>query len=294
MREVTVISGKGGTGKTSITAALAGMINDLVVTDCDVDAANLSLLLKGETKERFEFEGGKKAQILQENCVSCGKCMEVCEFDAVSVRDGKYEIDIFSCDGCGACYHFCPAQAIRFENTINGEYFRDNAGEKEFYHAELYPGEENSGKLVVTLKNKAKRAVQEGRSQRILNDGSPGTGCSVIASISGSDYIVAVTEPTFSGLHDLERVVSLVKRFEIKMGICINKYDINMDMTKKIREYAMSNKIEIVSELPFSKDFVYSMVEGVSVYDYTENLLIKKGIENIRDRIIRNLEEVNG
>ena len=291
MKEITVISGKGGTGKTSITATLAGMIKDLVITDCDVDAANLALILKGENKEKFEFEGGKKAEIDNTKCTSCGKCMEVCEFDAISVEEGLYKVKPFSCEGCGACFHFCPSNAIIFENTINGNYYLDNSKDRDFYHAELFPGEENSGKLVVTLKNQAKKSLQNGKGSKILNDGSPGTGCSVIASISGSDYVVIVTEPTFSGLHDLERVVSLCRRFEMKMGICINKSDINNDMTKKISDYAKKEDIDVISRLPFSKDFVYSMIDGVSVYDMTENLLIKKEFDNMCNHILKSLED---
>ncbi|MCK9224711.1 MAG: ATP-binding protein [Candidatus Muirbacterium halophilum] len=291
MKEITVISGKGGTGKTSITATLADLINDLVITDCDVDAANLALILKSENKEKVEFIGGKKAQIDNSKCTSCGKCVEVCEFNSISVIDDVYNVKPFSCEGCGACYHFCPSDAILFEDVVNGNYFVDTTKDRDFYHAELYPGEENSGKLVVTLKNKAKRSVQDGRGKIVLNDGSPGTGCAVIASISGSDYVVLVTEPTFSGLHDLERVVSLCRRFEMKMGICINKFDINDDMTKKICDFAKKQNIEVISKLPFSKDFVYSMIQGVSVYEMTENLLIKKEFDNMCKSILKSLEE---
>ena len=241
MKELVVISGKGGTGKTSIAAAFTSLAQKAVVADCDVDAADLHLVLSPTIKQESDFSGGKQAAIIAEKCIGCGRCAKMCRFEAIhfngrgnDVVAKTYTVDPFSCEGCKVCVEFCPVDAIDFKAAINGHWFISDTRFGPMVHAQLGIAEENSGKLVTLIRREAKRIAEEQNKDLLIIDGSPGIGCPVIASITGSDVVLVVTEPTLSGKHDLERVAQLTANFGIKTLVCINKADINPEMSRSI------------------------------------------------------------
>ncbi|NQU18032.1 MAG: 4Fe-4S binding protein [Candidatus Saganbacteria bacterium] len=274
MKQIAIISGKGGTGKTTITAALAGLIKNKVVVDCDVDAADLHLILNPKIQEKHDFVASKVASINLEKCKKCGKCREVCRFDAISKGP---KIDPVSCEGCGVCFRVCPNGAIDFEEKISGQYFVSDTRFGPLVHAKLGIAEENSGRLVSLIRKKAR----EISSDYILIDGSPGIGCPVIASITGADLVLVVTEPTLSGLHDLERVIQLTGHFKIKTVVCVNKYDINMENTEKIESFCKSKSIEVISRLPYDKLVNKAMINEKTVIEYDQEALISREISKM-------------
>ncbi|PLX15539.1 MAG: (4Fe-4S)-binding protein [Candidatus Muiribacterium halophilum] len=292
MKELVIISGKGGTGKTSLTAAFIKLMGRCVAADCDVDAADLDLLLGSKNKSMSEFTGRKRPVIDEKKCTSCGKCYEVCEFDAIIKGEISYNVDNYSCEGCGACYYFCPENAITFEPAKSGEVYISDTKNGPFVHARLIPGEENSGKLVIAVKNEAKRLAIDNNIENIIIDGSPGTGCPVIATISGSDYVVVVTEPTFSGMHDLERVLALTDRFSIKAGVIVNKSDINVRISKEIQEKVKASGKVILGEIPYDREFIDALQDGKSIVEFNKDSKLSQMVQNIYNKIIRNLEEV--
>lgn len=292
MKELVIISGKGGTGKTSLTASFINLMKSCVAADCDVDAADLDLLLGSKNKSIIDFTGRRRPVIDKDKCSACGKCFEVCEFDAIIKGKEYFEVDNFSCEGCGACYHFCPEKAITFEPAKSGDIFISEAQNGPFVHARLIPGEENSGKLVIAVKNEAKRLALDNNIENIIIDGSPGTGCPVIATISGSDYVVVVTEPTFSGMHDLERVLALTDRFSIKAGVIINKSDINDRISKEIQDKVKSSGKEILGEIPYDREFIDALQDGKSIVEYNKDSKLSQMVQNIYSKIVKNLEEV--
>jgi len=267
MKELVVISGKGGTGKTTITAALASLINDKVMADCDVDAADLHLIFDPDIKKQTDFYGGKLATIRSEDCISCGKCLEVCQFDAVSE---DFIIDPIACEGCGVCAWFCPAEAIDFKEHQNGYMYESETRFGPFVHAKLGIAEENSGKLVTLVRKKAKEIAQKNNFEYTIIDGSPGVGCPVISSIAGSNAVLIVTEPTKSGIHDLERVSQLSRTyFGIPTFVCVNKFDINIDMTKKIKDYCEENDLIFAGKIPYDTSITKAMVQGKNIFEYS-------------------------
>ncbi len=248
MRQLTVISGKGGAGKTTVTAMLATMAN-AVIADCDVDAPNLHILLKPKVKETIPFYGGKRARILKEKCSECGLCVELCRFDAIK----DFEVDEFRCEGCGLCYRACPEKAIEFVSEKRGDIYVSETEFGDFVYALLYPGEENSGKLVSEVRNVAKKIAEEKEIDLLLLDGPAGVGCPVIASLAGANVALVVAEPTLSGLNDMIRVVELAEHFKVKPVVAINKFDLNTNVTGKIEEFCESRGIEIVGKIPFDE-----------------------------------------
>jgi MinD superfamily P-loop ATPase len=243
MKELVVISGKGGTGKTSVTASFAVLADRSVICDCDVDAADLYLVLEPQIRERHEFQSGHEALIRQNACTSCGVCSEFCRFGAVkSLPTGKgdivFSIDPVSCEGCGVCVRFCPADAIDFPERRCGEWFVSDTRCGPMVHARLGVAAENSGKLVSTVRREARHLAEEENYKMVIVDGPPGIGCPVIASVTGATQVLIVTEPTVSGEHDLERVLSLTRHFQIPAAICVNKWDINAEMTQQIENKA--------------------------------------------------------
>lgn len=267
-KQIVVLSGKGGTGKTTVSATFESFNNKKVIIDCDVDAANLHLILKPRITKSYEFIGGKKASIAPDKCDECGLCSAVCRFDAIH----NYTVDQLSCEGCGFCFRICPSDAVSFKSVKSGSYFEcDLPDSSKFYYARLLPGEGNSGKLVSELKRKALENISPD-IEWVIVDGPPGIGCPVNASISASDFVVIVTEPTLSGIHDLKRLVELLETFKIKAGIVINKFDLNEKVSDQIINYAESKKISIIGLISFNKIFVDALIEGKNVVDINESI----------------------
>jgi MinD superfamily P-loop ATPase len=252
-KEIVVISGKGGTGKTTITAALADIIPGKIVADADVDAANLYILLKPANIRDKDFIGKSKAQINRDLCTDCGLCRELCRFHAVELVDGHYRVDVHSCEGCGLCKIACPVQIIEMKEQVVGKWFVSETEFGDFVYARLIPGAENSGSLVTMVRFQAKLAAVKKDIKTILIDGPPGIGCPVTAAITGVDLAIIVTEPTYSGISDLQRVFDLTKHFKIKSGIVINRYDINPGNTKKIESFAREKGIPVFAKIPHSE-----------------------------------------
>ncbi len=276
MKELVVISGKGGTGKTSITAAFASLALNAVLADCDVDAADLHLVLEPKIKQEFDFSGGKQASIISEKCVGCGKCADMCRFDAIKLDGpandvvGKtYTVDSVSCEGCKVCVEFCPVNAVTFEPAINGKWFVSDTRFGPMVHAKLGIAEENSGKLVTLIRKEAKRIAEEQNKNFLIIDGSPGIGCPVIASITGSDLVLVVTEPTLSGKHDLERVAELTANFGIKTLVCINKADINPEMSLSITKDAGKLGLKVIGKIPYDEAFTKAQIMKATLIEYT-------------------------
>jgi len=282
MKELVVISGKGGTGKTSIVASFAALAKSAVFADCDVDAADLYLVLEPKIRENNEFSGGKRATIITEKCIGCGKCQDLCRFDAIhfngranNVVDRTFTIDPVSCEGCKVCVEFCPVDAIEFSDSINGQWFISDTRFGTMVHAKLGIAEENSGKLVTVIRKEAKRIAGEEKKDLLIVDGSPGIGCPVIASIAGTDLVLIITEPTLSGKHDLGRVADLAAGFKIPALIAINKFDLNPDMAKQIEEYARSRNIKVVGKIRYDEAFTKAQILKSTVIEYTGGAVSK-------------------
>jgi len=268
MKQIVIVSGKGGTGKTVIAGAFAALAGEKVMADCDVDAADLHLILDPEIKESHILKGGVTAFTHRELCEGCGVCKTVCRFDAV--RD-DFTIDPISCEGCGFCSFACPQNAIEMKTNISGELFISDTRFGPLVHARLGIAEENSGKLVSLVRQKAKEIAEEKNCQWVIIDGSPGIGCPVIASITGVDCAVIVIEPTLSGLHDAKRVLGVTEHFKVPVKIIINKYDLNHDMTKKIEHWFKDRNIPILGKVIFDEAVVKSIVEGKTIIEYSNN-----------------------
>lgn len=258
INEVVVISGKGGTGKTTITACLVPYIKDIVIADCDVDAPDLDILFNSEIEKIENFSGLNRAQLDRSKCIKCGKCYEVCKFGAITKN---IQFNNIKCEGCSVCEVVCPVGAITMVENKTGEIYTGNTKYGKMIHAKLIPGEEASGKLVAQVRQNGKKFAKENNIRNILVDGSPGIGCNVISSIMGSNKVIIVCEPTYSGIHDLKRVYELVSNYSIKVFIVINKFDISLEMTEKIEEFAKENEIEVSLKVPFDKRIVQSIVE---------------------------------
>jgi MinD superfamily P-loop ATPase len=273
MKEIVVISGKGGTGKTSLTASFACLEGSgMVVADCDVDAADMHLLMQPEIRERENFYSGELAHISQEKCTRCGKCAEICRFDAITMVEGEYMIDPLACEGCGYCARLCPSKAISNEKLRAGEWFLSSIKTGGMMvHARLGIGADNSGKLVAKVKKEARKRAGINGNGLIIIDGPPGIGCPVISSITGSDFAVMVTEPTLSGLHDLNRAYELVKKFNIRAGCIINKSDLNHHVTEMIKDFLEAEGILQIASLPYDGVFTESMTFGKAVIECINN-----------------------
>ena len=275
MKEIVVISGKGGTGKTSVTAsfaALSAQKHRTVLADCDVDAADLHLVLTPEVKKEYSFTSGVEACIRAEDCTACGRCFEVCRYEAVSNSASKgFFVDVKSCEGCGVCAHACPAGAIDMKERLCGRYFESSTRFGSLVHAELAPHAENSGKLVSVVRRTAKKTAEEDNADYLIVDGPPGIGCPVIASITGANAVVIVTEPTLSGEHDLLRVAKLASHFRIPAFVCVNKREINPDAAQRIEKLCEERGIIVAGSIPYDPSFTAAQIRGLSVVEYAQN-----------------------
>lgn len=287
MKEVVVLSGKGGTGKTSIVGSLAALSKRKVLADCDVDAADLYLLIKHSVKQESEFWSGQVAFIDTDKCTECGQCQELCRFNAV--RD--FKVDPVSCEGCGFCSHVCPVGAITMQENLSGHLYVSETGYGPLVYARLGIAQENSGKLVATVRKRAREIAEKENKDYIISDGPPGIGCPVISSLSEANLALLVTEPTLSGMHDLERVLGVCHHFKVPALVCINKYDINEDNSKQIETYCKSHGTSVVARIPFNNVFTEAMVHGLPVVEYSDGMvshLIKSLWQTVANKLANN------
>lgn len=273
MKQLVVLSGKGGTGKTSLTAALAHLASlgeprvPAVLVDADVDAANLGLVLQPDFAERHEFWGGSLAEIDPQQCHACGACADVCRYDAI-ISGVTYAVDPTACDGCAACVYACPEQAIRMVQQLEGEWFHSQTRYGPLFHAELYPGRENSGKLVTLVKQFARLLATDQEIPLVIVDGPPGIGCPVISASAGADLALVVTEPSLSGQHDLQRALAMLKHFKVQAWVLINKADLYPQGCAEIHQFAAQSGVEVIGEVPFDPSVVAAMTQGQPVTAY--------------------------
>jgi MinD superfamily P-loop ATPase len=294
-KEITIISGKGGTGKTTLTASFAILAGNSVLADNDVDAADLHLLLTPKIREAHSFVSGRKAKIDAGKCIGCGKCASACHFNAIWF-DGKgndivgqtYRIDQFACEGCGFCPLVCPVDAISVEKTVTGQWFVSSTACGPMVHARLGIAEENSGRLVAQVRGRAAELAEKLRLELILGDGPPGTGCPVIASVSGADLVLIVTEPTVSGVHDMERVLELAAHFRVPAFVIINKADLNAEQAERIVRIAEQRKSRVIGRIPFDRSVNDALMAGKTVVDYGEGSAAE-AIRNIWEEVQRAL-----
>ena len=297
MKQIVIISGKGGTGKTIVTASFASLVRatsscEAVMADCDVDAADLHILLHPSVKEKHEFKGGKMAVIDKEKCTECGKCAEVCRFEAIkeirsekkarggypqfSIPKSVFYIESLSCEGCGVCSYICPEKAIRMEEKISGEWYISETKYGPFVHAKMGIAEENSGKLVTVVRENAKTVAERESFDYVIIDGPPGIGCPAIASLSGVNSALVVTEPSVSGIHDMERIIEVAGHFGIPTVVCINKYDLNIKNTKAIEKYCQSSNISVIGKIPFDEIVIKALTNRMPVVEYSDSQVTKE------------------
>ncbi|RLD00848.1 MAG: (4Fe-4S)-binding protein [Chloroflexi bacterium] len=296
MKQIVVLSGKGGTGKTSLSAAfahLAGSGGTNVLVDADVDAANLELLLKARRVTEEPFWGGSTAIIDQSRCSGCGTCQEVCRFDAVSVSDGEYLVDPVACDGCAACVYACPEQTITLEKQQAGEWYISETAYGRFFHAHLLPAQENSGKLVAFIKRQAQDALKEMDGDLMLVDGPPGIGCPVISAISGADVVLIVTEPSLAGIHDLERVLGTAAYFQVPAWVCINKADLYREGAEQIRDICQVREIPLLGEISYDLTIPRAMTAGEPVTLFAPDSGASREIQAIWEKILLKLNDLH-
>jgi len=273
MKQLVILSGKGGTGKTTVAAALAHLASEempVVLADADVDAANLELVLSPQVQETHDFIGGQVAIIDPDLCTACGICAEVCRFEAIIPGDDTYRVDDIACEGCASCFYQCPVEAIRMEEQVAGRWFRSDTRFGPLFHAHLFAAQENSGKLVTLVKQQGRlRALDEGRELLIV-DGPPGIGCPVISASAGADLALLVVEPTVSGVHDLERILATTNHFGVPALVCINKADINPSRAAEIAAFCVAQGIALVGRVPYDTVVTEAMVQGLPVTEYDD------------------------
>lgn len=267
MKEIVVLSGKGGTGKTSIVGSFAAIAQNKVLADSDVDAADLHLLLSPSTIEDHEFWSGQVAVIDEAKCTECGLCEDVCRFNAI--RD--FQVNPIACEGCGFCFRVCPAEAIEMKECLSGHWYVAETRYGPLVHAKLGIAEENSGKLVALVRQNARRLAEEAALDYIITDGPPGIGCPVISSLSGADMALLVTEPTLSGIHDLERVAGVCRHFGVPALVCVNKYDLNEENTREIERFCLAQGIPVAARVPLDNVVTEAMVHNMPVVEYSQN-----------------------
>jgi MinD superfamily P-loop ATPase len=286
MQEVIVLSGKGGTGKTSIAGSFAVLAKSKVLVDCDVDAADLHLILQPEIRETHEFWGGRTAVIDENKCKKCGLCAGHCRFNAFK----GLRVDPISCEGCGFCAELCDVKAITMRENLAGHWFISDTRFGRLVHARLGTAQENSGKLVATVRKEARRIAEKDNLDLIISDGPPGIGCPVISSLSGTNLAVLVTEPTLSGIHDLERVLEVCRHFDVPPLVCINKYDINLENSRMIENFCQDGQIEVAARIPFDNVVTEAMIQGLPVVEFSDNR-VSREIGKLWERASKSLEE---
>jgi MinD superfamily P-loop ATPase len=282
MKELIVISGKGGTGKTSIMAAFSSLAENMVLCDADVDAADLHLIMNPKVIQQTDFQSGNTAVINKDQCTECGLCLEMCRFNAISA---DYKVNPIDCEGCGVCVHFCPEDAIDFPLNTCGEWFVSDTRFGPMVHARLGIAEENSGKLVTLVRQEARKLSEAKNLDLILTDGPPGVGCPVIASIGGASAVLIVTEPTVSGKHDMERVGQLATHFKVPAMICVNKFDLNLELTREIEKYAEEKDIACLGRIPFDPIFTKAMIQAQTVFEFDGRSTVGEAIRGTWQRL---------
>ena len=293
MKELVIISGKGGTGKTTITAAFAALSENAVIADADVDASDLHLILHPSIRICTQFFCGHEAEIRKDDCIRCGACLAHCRFEGVKMLgdtagEAEFSIDASSCEGCGACVRLCPVKAIDFHERYCGEWYVSDSRFGPMVHAVLGAGAENSGKLVNIVRMNAKKVALETGRKLIITDGPPGIGCPVISSVTGADAVLAVAEPTLSGIHDLSRVIELARHFRIKIFVCVNKFDINPGLTEKIERISEESGALIVGRIHYDREITNAQNEGLSVIEYGKGASVDE-IKGIWEKIIQKI-----
>jgi MinD superfamily P-loop ATPase len=287
MKEIVVISGKGGTGKTSILAAFASLAKSKVLCDADVDAADLHLIMDPDIKERHDFESGHTAVINQDKCTQCGLCRDLCRWNAISE---DFVVDPIACEGCGVCHYFCPEEAIDFPLNTCGEWFISDTRFGPMAHARLGIAEENSGKLVTLIRQQGQKLAEEKNLDLLLTDGPPGIGCPVIASLGGATAVLIVTEPTVSGRHDMERVSELAAFFRVPSMVCVNKFDLNLDEGQAIEDFARERQIRVMGRIPFDPVFTRAMVQGKTIFEYDGHSEGARAVKKIWEDLTQGFE----
>jgi len=287
MKELVVISGKGGTGKTSILAAFAALATGKVLCDADVDAADLHLIMNPQVRERHDFDSGHTAIINQDKCTQCGLCRGLCRWKAI---DEDFVVDPVACEGCGVCHYFCPEEAISFPLKTCGEWFISNTRFGPMAHARLGIAEENSGKLVTLIRQHGKKLAEENNLDLLLTDGPPGIGCPVIASLGGSTAVLIVAEPTVSGRHDMERVAELAAFFKVPAMVCVNKFDLNPEQAQAIEDFSRERNIRVMGRIPFDPVFTKAMVQGKTIFEYDGDSEGAGAVRNIWENLAKAME----
>jgi MinD superfamily P-loop ATPase len=287
MKELVVVSGKGGTGKTSILAAFAFLAKSKALCDADVDAADLHLIMNPQIRERHDFASGHRAIINQDKCTQCGLCRDLCRWNAISE---DFVVDPIACEGCGVCHYFCPEEAIDFPVNTCGEWFISGTRFGPMAHARLGIAEENSGKLVTLIRQQGKKLAEEKNLDLLLTDGPPGIGCPVIASLGGATAVLIVTEPTVSGRHDMERVAELAAFFRVPAMVCVNKFDINPDQGQAIEDLAQERQIRVMGRIPFDPVFTRAMVQGKTIFEYDGHSEGARAVKKIWEDLAQGFE----
>lgn len=292
MSEIVIVSGKGGTGKTSLTGALAALAGKTILVDCDVDAANLHLLIQYTVEQRHDFSTSFRADIDTALCNGCGLCHELCRFNAIGKTftngDDMYSVEPLVCEGCGLCVRSCPERAITFESVNSGQWYESVAATGPFLHGRLGVAQSNSGRLVSLLRDRARKTAAEAKYKTILIDGPPGIGCPVIASITGADYLLIVTEPSKSALHDMTRLAGVARHFSIPCAVCINKYDINPELTRQIELFSAEQSIPVLGEISFDEGFVRAQVDGTPLFQFAkpENIAVITNLWDVLSKTV--------
>lgn len=279
MKQIVVISGKGGTGKTVLTASFAVLAHDRVMADCDVDAADLHLLLHPHIVEQHDFRGLPKAEVDGVLCNGCGECTKLCRFDAVveaGANNAEVKIDRIECEGCRVCMYACPSEAIHMVDTVTGEWYVSETEYGPMVHARLGIAEENSGKLVTTVRQNAASIAKRDGMDYVIIDGPPGIGCPVIASLAGVDVAVIVTEPTLSGIHDMARVTGVAQHFGVPAVCVVNKFDINLDNTERIESWCNTNRVRVLGKIPFDLSVIDSIKMGLPIVAHANNTVTRE------------------